>query len=113
MLCPGRELARIEDGQVQGPDAAQDDERCATVGTGHLRRCGGGASRRLQGGAGLRGDHLSDDVGFDATVGVHTAEVSHLHEARRQDMLEEAAHKLKDVEAGGARTSTAWFSVGG
>ena len=27
-------------------------------------------------------------------------------------MLEEAAHKLKDVKAGGVRTGTAWFSVG-
>jgi hypothetical protein len=107
-------LARIEDGHVKGPDSAQDDERCATVRTGHLRRCGGGASRLLQGqgGAGLRGDHLSDGVGCDATGGVHKAEVSHLHEARRQDMLEEAAHKLKDVEAGGAGTGTAWLAVG-
>jgi len=105
-------LSRIEDGHVKGPDSAQDDERCATVRTGHLRRCGGGASRLLQGSAGLRGDHLSDGVGCEATGGVHKAEVSHLHEARRQDMLEEAAHKLKDVEAGGAWTGTAWFSVG-
>jgi hypothetical protein len=27
-------------------------------------------------------------------------------------MLEEAAHKLKDVEAGGAGTGTAWLAVG-
>ena len=44
-----------------------------------------------QGGTGVRGDQLSDGVGLDATVGVHKAEVSHLHAARRQDMLEEAA----------------------
>ncbi len=105
-------LSRIEDGRVKGPDSAQDDERCATVGTGPLRRWGGGVSRLRQGGAGLRGDHRSDGVGGDATGGIHKAEVSHLHEAHRQDMLEEAAYKLKDVKAGGAWTGTSWFSVG-
>jgi hypothetical protein len=97
---------------VTGPDAAQDDERGATAGTGHLRRCGGGASRRLQGGAGWPGDHLSEAVGCDATGGVQKAAVAHLHAARRPDRLEEAAHKLKDVEAGGARPGTAWFAGG-
>ena len=43
---------------------------------------------------------------------MHKAEVSHLHKARRQDMLEAAAHTLKDVEAGGAWTGTAWFAGG-
>ena len=55
---------------------------------------------------------LSDGVGCEATGGVHKAEVSHLHEARRQDMLEEAAHKLQDVEADGAWTGPPWFAVG-
>jgi len=68
--------------------------------------------RLLQGDAGLQGDHLSDGVGCDATVGVHKAKVSHLHEAGRQDMLEEAAHTLQDVEAGGARTGTPGFAIG-
>jgi hypothetical protein len=105
-------LARIAEGQVEGPDAAQDEERCATVGTRHLRRGGGSASRLCQGGAGVRGNHLAEGGGGDATGGVHKAEVSHLHEARRQDMVEEAAHKLKDVEAGGAWTGTPWFAGG-
>jgi hypothetical protein len=107
-------VARSADGHVTGPDAAQDDERCATVRTGPLRRWGGGAARLLpgQGGAGLRGDHRSDGVGCEATGGVHKAEVAHLHAARRQDMLEAAAPTLKDVEAGGAWTGTAWFAGG-
>src|SRR5215475_9797053 len=103
-VCLGVILARIEESQVEGPDAAQDEKRCATVGTRHLRRGGGGASRLFQGGAGVGGNHLADGVGGDATGGVHKAEVAPLHEACRQDMWEEAAHKLKDIEAGGAWT---------
>jgi hypothetical protein len=102
---------RIEEGPVQGPDAAQDDEQCPTVRTGDLRRCGGGASRRFQGGAGLCGAHLSDGVGCEATGGVHNAEEAHLQEARRQARWEDTAHPLKDVEASGAWTGTAWFAV--
>jgi hypothetical protein len=105
-------LSHIEAGQGTGPEAAQDDERGATVGTGHLRWGGGGASRRRQSGAGLHGDHRSDGVGLHATVGVHKAKVSHLHEARWQDMLEEPAHQLKDVKASGARRGTSGFAVG-
>src|SRR4029453_14248854 len=106
--------ARIEDGPMKGPASAQDDARCATVRTGPLRRYGGGASRLLQGqgGASWRGEHLLDGVGGEATDGVHKAEGAHLHEARQQDMLEEAAHTLQDVEVGGAWTGTAWFAVG-
>ena len=33
-------------------------------------------------------------------------------QARRQDMLEETAHKLKEVEASGAWTGTARFAIG-
>lgn len=62
--------------------------------------------------AGVRGAPLSDGVGCEAPGGVHNAEGTHLHAARRQDMLEEAAPTLTDVEAGGAWTGTAWFAVG-
>jgi hypothetical protein len=40
------------------------------------------------------------------------AEVAHFLQALRQDMLEEAAEKLHDVEVGGAQASTAHFPVG-
>ncbi len=105
-------LSRILEGHVRRPYADQDNEWCATVGTCHLRRGGGGGARLLEDGTGLHDDQLSDGVRFDATVGVHKAEVAHLHEARRQDMLEESAHKLKDIKAGGARTGTSWLSGG-
>jgi hypothetical protein len=40
------------------------------------------------------------------------AEVAHLHEASGQDVLEEPAYTLEDVEAGGARAGTARFAGG-
>jgi hypothetical protein len=39
-------------------------------------------------------------------------EVAHLHEASGEDVLEEPAYKLEDVEADGAQAGTSWFAVG-
>ena len=48
----------------------------------------------------------------DGTAGMEKAEVADFHEAIGQDMLEEPAEKLHDVEVGGAEACTAHFPVG-
>ena len=95
-------FSRIEDGHVQGPDSAQDDERCATVGTGHLYRWGGRASRLLWGAPVC-------EVIICRIVSVVMRQLACIKPKCRtfmnpgwRAMLEEAAQKLKDVEASGA-----------
>ena len=57
-------------------------------------------------------DHAAEGVRRDGTAGMQKANVTHLHEAIGQDMLEEPAEKLHDVELGGAEACTAHFPVG-
>ena len=45
-------VSRLLEGHVPRPYAGQDKEGGATVGTCHLRRCGGGGARWLEAGAG-------------------------------------------------------------
>jgi hypothetical protein len=48
-------------------------------------------------------DQPPQNVNRDSTVCIHKAEVSDLHEALGQDMLEEAADKLDGVKVSGTR----------
>ena len=57
-------------------------------------------------------DHQADGRERDGTAGMEKAEVADFHEAIGQDMLEEPAEKLHDVEVGGAWAGTAHFPVG-
>lgn len=59
----------------------------------------------------LLNEQLTDDVRFRTTAGVPTSNVSPLHKASRQDMLQEAADKLGDVEACSPWADTAGFAV--
>ena len=67
----------------------------------HRRGVGGGLGP-LQEGAGWLGDQRPDGVRCDRTACMQKAEVAHLHEASGEDVWEEPAYKLEDVEAGGA-----------
>src|SRR5262249_14169308 len=57
-------------------------------------------------------DHPAESVRREGTAGVQKAKVTHFHEALGQDMLEEPADKLHDVEVGGAEAGTARFTIG-
>ena len=57
-------------------------------------------------------DHQADGRKRDGTTGVEKAEVADFHKAMWQDMLEEAAEKLHDVELGGAEACTAHWPGG-
>ena len=59
---------------------------------------------------GLR-HHATDIQRVDGTAGAHKAKMAYLHEARGQDMLQEPAHTLQDVELGGARACASGFAV--
>jgi hypothetical protein len=59
---------------------------------------------------GLR-HHVPDIRRVDGTAGAHKAKMSDLHAARGQDVLQEPAHTLQDVELSGARACTAGFAV--
>ena len=48
----------------------------------------------------------------EGTAGMEKAEVANFHKAIGQDVLEEPAEKLHDVELGGAEAGTADFPVG-
>ena len=43
---------------------------------------------------------------------MHKTKMAHFHEARGEDVLEEPAYKLQDVEVDGAKACTAGFAVG-
>ena len=79
--------------------------------------------RAASGGGGVRGGGWpslgcactimqADGRERDGTAGMEKAEVADFHEAIGQDMLEEPAEKLHDVEVGGAEAGTAHFPVG-
>src|SRR5712691_2552422 len=57
-------------------------------------------------------DHQADGRKRDGTTCVEKAEVADFHKAMRQDVLEEPAEKLHDVELGGAEACTAHFPGG-
>ena len=57
-------------------------------------------------------DHQADGRKRDGTTCVEKAEVADFHKAMRQDVLEEPAEKLHDVELGGAEACTAHVPVG-
>ncbi len=57
-------------------------------------------------------DQRAEGVGRDGTAGMQKAKVTDFHEAIGQDMLEEPADKLHDVEVGGSWARTARFTVG-
>ena len=55
--------------------------------------------------------HLTDPGGVAALSGMPQAEVTHLVEAARQDVLEESAHELVSAEAAGSRAAGPAFLV--
>jgi len=57
-------------------------------------------------------DHEADGRERDGTAGLEKAEMADFHKAIRQDVLEEPAEKLHDVEVGGAWACTANFTIG-
>ncbi len=57
-------------------------------------------------------NHQADGRERDATTGMEKAEVADFHEAIGQDVLEEPAEKLHDVELGGTWAGTAYVPVG-
>ena len=57
-------------------------------------------------------DHPAEGVSRDGTACMQKAKVTNFHEAIGQDMLEEPADKLHDVEVGGAWACTARFTIG-
>lgn len=57
-------------------------------------------------------DQQANGCERDGTAGMQKAEVADFHEAVRQDMLEEAAEKLHDVELCRPWAGTAHFAVG-
>ena len=82
------------------------------VGQRAARGCGGlsgGGWPSLGGPGAIR---QADGRERDGTAGMEKAEVADFHEAIGQDMLEEPAEKLHDVEVGSAWTCTAHFPVG-
>ena len=59
---------------------------------------------------GLR-HHATDVRRVAGTAGTQKATMSYLHKARGQDVWQEPAHTLQDVEVGGARASAAGCAV--
>jgi len=57
-------------------------------------------------------DHRAEGVGSDGTAGMQKAEVTDFHEAIGQDMVEEPADTLDDVEGGGSWACTARLTRG-
>ena len=104
--------AGIDKGPGGGPQTHDDAHRCATGWTAGRERLRGLARWRLAiAGVGLH-DHQADGRERDGTAGMEKAEVADFHEAIGQDVLEEPAEKLHDVEVGGAWACTAHFPVG-
>ena len=80
------------------------------------QRAARGGGGRAHGGSALAGvslhDHQADGRERDGTAGMEKAEVADFLKAIGQDVLEEPAEKLHDVEVGGAWACTAHFPVG-
>ena len=55
--------------------------------------------------------HATDSRRVDGTGGAQKANMPHLHAARGQDVLQEPAHTLQDVELGGAQACAAGCAV--
>lgn len=88
-----------------------DQQRTATVWTRERGRWGVWSGWWLRSRVvGLR-HHAPDIRRVDGTAGAHKTKMSYLHEARGQDVLQEPAHKLQDVELGGARACASGFAV--
>lgn len=104
--------AGIDKGAVCSPQTHDNAHRSATGRTAGRQRLRGLALGRLA----IAGVHLpnheADSRKREGTAGMEQAEVANFHEAVRQDMLEEPAEKLHDVEVGGAEACTAHFPVG-
>ena len=104
--------AGIDKGAGGGPQTHDDAHRGATGRTaGHARGRGRALWRLAIAGVALH-DQQADGRERDGTAGMEQAEVADFHEAIGQDMLEEPAEKLHDVEVGGAEAGTAHFPVG-
>ena len=102
---------RIDKRFLRRPHPHADQQRTATVWTRERRRWGVWSGWWLRSRVvGLR-HHAPDIRRVDGTAGAHKAKMSYLHEARGQDVLQEPAHKLQDVELGGARACAAGFAV--
>ena len=94
--------AGIDKGLGGGPQTHDDAHRCATGRTAGRERWRGRARWRLAIAGVCLHDHQADGRERDGTAGMEKAEVADFHEAVGQDMLEEPAEKLHDVEVGGA-----------
>src|SRR5712691_9068638 len=88
-----------------------DQQRTATVWTRARRRWGVWRGWGLRSRAVGLHHHATDIRRVDGTAGAHTAQMSSLHAARGQDVLQEPAQKLQDVELGGARAGAAGCAV--
>ena len=104
--------AGIDKGLGRGPHPHNDVHRYATGRTaGHVRGRGLTRGRHVLAGVDLP-DQPADGRARDGTAGMEQAEVADFHKTIGQDMGEEPAEKLHDVELGGAGAGTADFPVG-
>lgn len=104
--------AGIDKRPVRGPQAHDDVHRFATGrAQGDERFWGYDLNGLANVGVGLH-EHRAEGVGRDGTAGVEKAEVANLPEAIGQDVLEEAAHKLQDIERSCPRSSASGFAIG-
>ena len=104
--------SRIDKSPVGGPQPRDDPHRPATGRAEGDERCRVCDRSRLTSEGLWRQDHQAEGVGRDGTAGMEKAEMTDLHKAIGQDMLEEPAEKFHDVEVGGAWACTARFTVG-
>ena len=110
--APSCRSAGIDKGLGGGPETHDDVHGCATGRTAGRERLRGLALCRLViAGVCLR-NHQADGRGRDGAAGMEQAKMTDFHEAIGQDVLEEPAEKLHDVEMGGAWACTPRFTVG-
>jgi hypothetical protein len=103
--------SRIATRFLRRPHPPADPQRPAPGWT-RARRSGGvwrgwWLRRRIVG----RRQHAPAIRRVDGPAGAQKANMSYLHEARGQDVWQEPAHKLQDVEWGGARACAAGLAV--
>lgn len=107
--CPRGETAWLAIGR--GEDGVERDEWLTTIGTARCGRC-----RCLQEGlrtsqSAVRVDEVANGVDGKGAVGGQETVVADLHEAMGQDVLEETADELQDIERGGPGAVAAMLAI--
>lgn len=97
----------IEPRHRRGPHPTDDTPLPTTVWAGQRRRGMVSGWRQRGSCPVVRRYQAPDGIRGDGTAGAQQAEVAHLHAARGQDVLQEPAYALQDVELGGARACAA------